>query len=431
MVKALKRAACAALALLCALALISCGQEENTEYSFPPLKTKEPLINLLPTPAGEAPADDAAWPPARLYAGAWACKLEYDETDDEALPVNGYLFFDESGSVRYEIGADTIARGEAYEIWKGYYDITWDEASDPIAGTVEFAMELTASDFEFSEDVRIRRADINASYRLKTDKEGNFTLYLEEGDPLYIVKGGRQLNGGDDDPRVYPFEFRTSREVGPYIWGMTDEELVSYLLAEVPEANESVTAHGLSALVTGEITELPGEGSCRDVWLGTSRGEKFTKELLYTVCDTGAVYVYDATGDAWLLSSAGYTSGPGYKDYDAGNDFNTVLAYVKFDKTLEDGGARFLIDEVRWIDDKEEPNGYRIENDAEEWVPYTAYAWTQCYLWFYVSVVPADLRFQVIFDDFIEEIEWRSDGILARVTVEGDMIVIVSEVYTP
>ena len=119
MVKALKRAACAALARLCALALISCGQEENTEYSFPPLKTKEPLINLLPTPAGEAPADDAAWPPARLYAGAWACKLEYDETDDEALPVNGYLFFDESGSVRYEIGL--FEEGEAQSAASGHF----------------------------------------------------------------------------------------------------------------------------------------------------------------------------------------------------------------------------------------------------------------------------------------------------------------------
>lgn len=431
--------------LLSALLLLSCigcaktagggdalSDALNNAMQGRPAQSLTPAPKPAPTEAPPASsAGNGAEALARLCAGIWVCQLEYDETDDDALPINGYLFFDESGSVRYEIGYDTSARGEAYEIWKGFYDLIWDEGQKPPAGTIEFAMELTDSLFEFSEDVRIRRADINASYRLETDQEGNFTLYLEEGDSLYILEDSRQLNGGDDDPRVYHFEFLAPREAGPNIWGMTDEELMDYLLAEVPEANENVTVYGLGALVTGEITELPGEGSCRDVWLGTDHGNKFTKELLYTVCGTGAVYFYDAMEDEWVLFSTGYTSGPGYKDYYARNAFNTLLAYVKLDKTLKGGSARLLIDEVRWVDDEEEPNDYRIENDVEEWVPYTAYEWTQCYLWFYVSVVPADLRFQVIFDDFIEEIEWRSDGILANViVVEGD-ILIVSEVYTP
>lgn len=402
----------------------------NNAMQGRPAQSSIPAPKPAPTEAPPvSPAASGAQALARLCAGIWVCELEYDETDEDALPINGYLFFDESGSVRYEVGYDTSANGEQIEIWKGFYDLTWDEGQKPPAGTVWFGMELAWSLLEFSEDMSIRRAGINASCRLEMEWADGVTLYLEDGDPLYIVTDSRQLNGGEDGPRVYHFEFLAPREAGPNIWGMTDEELMDYLLAEVPEANENVTVYGLGALVTGEITELPGEGSCRDVWLGTDHGNKFTKELLYTVCGTGAVYFYDAMEDEWVLFSTGYTSGPGYADVE--NAANTVLAYVKLDKTFKDGSARLLIDEVRWVDDEEEPNDYRIENDVEEWVPYTAYEWMQCYMWFYVSVIPADQRFQISFDEFVSELEWRSDGILAEVTVvEGDILT-VSEVYTP
>ena len=61
---------------------------------------------------------------------------------------------------------------------------------------------------------------------------------------------------------------------------MSDSELVSYLLSEVPEAYERIIQGGMDALITGETTEL--EGVCRDVWLGTDLNGKFTREILYT-----------------------------------------------------------------------------------------------------------------------------------------------------
>jgi SpoU rRNA methylase family enzyme len=81
----------------------------------------------------------------------------------------------------------------------------------------------------------------------------------------------------------------------------TEDELIDYLLFEVPEAYENVMDLGMSVLVTGEITQIPGEGVCRDIWLGTDEEGKFTREILYTVGETGNIYRYDPLKDTWEI----------------------------------------------------------------------------------------------------------------------------------
>jgi hypothetical protein len=197
---------------------------------------------------------------------------------------------------------------------------------------------------------------------------------------------------------------------------MSDEKLIFYLLSEVPEAYERVMVMRapLTPLVTGETTEL--DGVCRDIWLGTDLDGKFTREILYTVSASGEIYEYDPLEDAWeirnMLSPA-------------------KLAYVKLDKVISDGFVQFLVDEVLWIDDTSMPNGYAIDNEIEDWTPYTADIWTECHVWLETS--DGMERYQISLDNFVEE--FRDSGeegaLLADVIIDGDHILSISERYTP
>lgn len=195
---------------------------------------------------------------------------------------------------------------------------------------------------------------------------------------------------------------------------MSDGELMDYLLSKVPKAYEMVTGNGLIPLVTGETTEL--EGVCRDVWLGTDLDEKFTREILYTISASGRIYEYDPLEDVWEIRNEGSLS---------------KLAYVKLGKVIGDGQVQFLIDEVRWIDDASMPNGYAIENETEDWVPYTATLWTECSIWVNVPDVGME-RHSISLDNFIEQLGGRQGMLLADITVdhEGGLLS-VSERNTP
>lgn len=203
---------------------------------------------------------------------------------------------------------------------------------------------------------------------------------------------------------------------------MTDGELVEYLLSNVPEASEMV-GYGMYALVTGETSNLGG-GICRDIWLGTDLGGKFTKEILYTVEASGAIYQFDVLNDEWILLNA--------EDMGYGSPPRTMLAFVKFDKDLGNGFAQLLADDVLWVDDDDAPNGYRIVNEVQAWVPYTGYEGTQCALYVYHEETGLE-RVQYAFDDFLAEIHggFRSDGFLAEVTAVDGVIAIITEIYTP
>jgi hypothetical protein len=82
---------------------------------------------------------------------------------------------------------------------------------------------------------------------------------------------------------------------------MDDDELVIYLMYIVPDVNAMIKESGMSALVTGETTELAGGVVCRNIWLGTKKDDSFTRELLYGVSPDGSVYRYDALSDSWTM----------------------------------------------------------------------------------------------------------------------------------
>lgn len=194
---------------------------------------------------------------------------------------------------------------------------------------------------------------------------------------------------------------------------MSDDELIDYLLSEVMEAYEMVEEYGMFALVTGETTEL--EGICRDVWLGTNDDGKFTREILYTISPGGEIYEYNPLEDRWEIRNG---------------DSLTILAYVKLNEVLEDGLVQILVDEVMWVDDSSQPNGYAIDNEMEDWIPYTATLWTEYYVW--VDVQDAGMEyFQINLDNFIDEMQERPGGILADVGISEEGIWLISERYTP
>ena len=121
----------------------------------------------------------------------------------------------------------------------------------------------------------------------------NFTLYLADGDPLQYAE--------DNTPvMTYPFWADFSGNYEPQTWYEGDE-LVDYLLYNVPFAYELVHDQGMSALVTGETVDLSdmGAGVCRLVILGTDHPGHFVNEQFFAISDTGNIYVYSVVDDIW------------------------------------------------------------------------------------------------------------------------------------
>jgi len=88
-------------------------------------------------------------------------------------------------------------------------------------------------------------------------------------------------------------------EPWPFIPGLSDEELIGYLLDHADTIRERVYGLGMAALVTGETEELPGAGLCRLVELGTSRPDQFVREHTFAISEWGDVYEYDLMDDFW------------------------------------------------------------------------------------------------------------------------------------
>ena len=81
---------------------------------------------------------------------------------------------------------------------------------------------------------------------------------------------------------------------------MSDNELMDYLLSEVPDANKRVKELGMALLVTGETLEVLGE-QCRYVCLGTNHEEHFVREIHYYISGSGKIYEYDPIGDGYNI----------------------------------------------------------------------------------------------------------------------------------
>ena len=122
---------------------------------------------------------------------------------------------------------------------------------------------------------------------------------------------------------------------------MPVEELIDYLLSELPRAHEMVTEYGMTVLVSGEESEY--KSKCRDIWLGTDLDGKFTREILYSICDTGEIFEYNAVLNLWQKAE---------------DVIPKFMAVLRLDKALDNDSYIFLLDDVVWVDDSSEPNGY-------------------------------------------------------------------------
>ena len=104
------------------------------------------------------------------------------------------------------------------------------------------------------------------------------------------------------------------------------------------------------------------------------------------------------------------------------------MAILRLGEARDDDSYIFFLDEVAWIDDSSEPNGYRIENEKEEWVPYIASLKTECHVLGPGEESSIEL-WQVSLDNFVAELEIRGEAILVEAGINDNEIYYVSEVY--
>jgi hypothetical protein len=122
----------------------------------------------------------------------------------------------------------------------------------------------------------------------------------------------------------------------------------------------------------------------------------------------------------------------------------TFFAYVKFDGTQPDDQLRLLIDDVLWIngDDKETlkkygfnpdevANDYELYNEVEVWVPVITFPETTFRISVYDDEGIPQYR-EVERERFKQHLNQSENyRILAKVTVAGEYIFSVGEVYIP
>ncbi|NLC39826.1 MAG: hypothetical protein GX763_02790 [Clostridiaceae bacterium] len=104
------------------------------------------------------------------------------------------------------------------------------------------------------------------------------------------------------------------------------------------------------------------------------------------------------------------------------------LAILRLGEARDDDSYIFLLDEVVWIDDSSEPNGYRIENDEEEWIPHIASLRTECHVLGPGEESAIEL-WAVSLDNFVAELEMRGEGMLVEAGIYDGEIYYVSEIY--
>lgn len=110
----------------------------------------------------------------------------------------------------------------------------------------------------------------------------------------------------------------------------------------------------------------------------------------------------------------------------------TKLALVRLERILADGTVWIEIDNVEWVDDYMQPNGYRIDNNVEEWVSYLLTSDTKCALWHYIPDVGMQL-IPMSLEDWTSELGdgWRQGILLADIEIENSTFLSVIEHYVP
>lgn len=196
-----------------------------------------------------------------------------------------------------------------------------------------------------------------------------------------------------------------------------DQELLDYLLSESHEAYRYAYEMDppLDVLISGEETWLEGEW-CRDVWFGTDHDDHFSREIQFTIAPSGAVYKNDVMIDAWVRVN---------------NRDDDTMAFVQLDYMIDDDYGLLRVDDVVWVDDLTQPNGYRLENDDESWEVYIINMWTECHV-FAPSETLGIESYQVSLDNFLATLEAREGTMLVQFAANHEgLITYIAEVYTP
>lgn len=196
-----------------------------------------------------------------------------------------YLVFDDKDQMSYE----RRMKNETQAIYRGHYKLhlAEDGADGLRAGCLSFDLTLEEAD----PDAPLPPVAIKGDYFAELDRDGHLWLWPAGGDALYKEEGYNQ--------EAYQFIITQYPEAYYDIEHMVDDDLINYLLYAVPEAEVYFYDQGMSALVTGETTDLGDGMPCRDIWLGNKKGDQFVPEVIYTINPMGDVYRYDPEGDAW------------------------------------------------------------------------------------------------------------------------------------
>ncbi|NLP48387.1 MAG: hypothetical protein GX345_05510 [Clostridiales bacterium] len=349
-----------------------------------------------------------------IFEGTWIGNIRLTE-DEEGHPTVSHLTFLEDGTLYYDVG---IGRGPSiseFEMWEGTYNIVLAEGQAYPPGTIslELNREWQITRDQENQAYISQNSQIKGSYRFASPDRGILDFYPNTGDLLYPYE--------EDFEYSFWLYYRADQDIG--LDNMSDSDLSELLVSQVGGVYDMVQA-GMSTLVTGEISEVPYGGFCKDIWLGTNHEGKFTKEILYSIGQSGAIYEYDAVEDFWAMVSG-----------EADAQVTTSMAYVKFFKTHYSGHTDFYVDTVLWIDDDHAPNGYRIENPNEEWLPYLVNRRTQFYFLNYDNPDFEKMEsVEMNMDQALAEAQkyFRDEeGFLAKVTAEGSKILSIKEIYVP
>lgn len=210
-----------------------------------------------------------------------------DPEDKDAL----YLTFEDFERVDLDLRWGAQPLENFFGTYKLY--LAEDGKQGKQAGCIEFDFTLGWWIYEGEGEID-RPTAIKGTFftQFSRDWSLSLTLWPADGDPLYATR--------EKTPDEYRFLSADMLEAIPE-YTMDDDELVIYLMYIVPDVNAMIKESGMSALVTGETTELAGGVVCRNIWLGTKKDDSFTRELLYGVSPDGSVYRYDALSDSWTI----------------------------------------------------------------------------------------------------------------------------------
>lgn len=209
----------------------------------------------------------------------WSTEPFYDEQRDSICVIDLEIFKD--GKAVFRKGRPDSSPDQIYE---GTYEISLDESSSKgyRPGIILFDLKLKSSNID------VENKGFKGAYFI----ESYFTSMI-----LWPADGDNFHQGIEE----YEFFPKLDGEMID-IWGMTDEDLIEYLLMYVPEAEHYVKELGMTVLVTEDATKFEYEEIGRNIWLGTGHKDHFVKEILYTVTGYNRILEYDTINDVWILS---------------------------------------------------------------------------------------------------------------------------------